>query len=171
MPTYARRDDYVINAIGYAIPNTSVTYFVEPGETLATIYADENGVTPAANPQFTDGLGHAVAYLLSGLYTIVYAGRQIQTLTLPNQAVGFGGSGTTVTTFAGIPQGTIDGVNRVFTLTNAGTPLTAAPTQLMVWLNFPLIQNVGYTISGVNITYAVAPQTTDTIWSQGVTTS
>jgi hypothetical protein len=60
-------------------------------------------------------------------------------------------------------------VNQVFTLTNGGTPLTASPTQVTVWLNFPLVPGVGYTLSGVTIIYTNAPQTTDTIWAEGYT--
>lgn len=171
MATYSRRDDTVQNGLGYAIPNVAVTYYVQPGLTLATIYNDANGDATIPNPQYTDGLGHAVAYMGPGLYTITYSGAQIQTLTLADQSVGGAGSGSTVTAFAGTPQGTQDGVNRVFTLTNNGTPLVTAPTQLDVWCNFPLVVNVGYTISGVTIVYTTAPQPTDTIWAQGVTIS
>ncbi|HXF12275.1 MAG TPA: hypothetical protein VN517_03935 [Terriglobales bacterium] len=170
MPTYFRRDDSVQNALGYAIPNIAVTYYVEPGLTLATVYSGPEGGA-ATNPQLTDGLGHAEAYMSPGQYTITYSGAQIQTLTLPDQTLGGSGSGNTVTTFAGVPQGTQDGVNRVFTLTNAGVPLTSAPTQLEVWNNISLVVNVGYTISGVTIVYATAPQPLDTIWAQGVTIS
>jgi len=170
MATFYRRDDFVQNALGYAMQNVAVTYFLEPGLTLATVYAAPAGVTPAANPQFTDGLGHAEAYMAAGQYTVTYTGSQIQTLSLPDQNIGpvTVTSGNTVTTFAGIPAGTQDGTNRVFTLTNAGTPLSSSPSQAVVWKNFPLVVNVGYTISGVTIVYAVAPSTSDTIWAQGV---
>ena len=172
MPTYFRRDDYVQNGIGYAVPNIAVTYYVEPGLTLATIYEDENGVTVASNPQFTDGLGHAYAYMATGLYTITYSGSTIQTLTLPDQPIGgISGVGSTITTFAGNLQGTIDGVNRVFTITNGGTPLTIAPTQVTVWDNFPLANGTGYTVSGVTVVFAAAPQPGDTVYSQGFTVS
>jgi hypothetical protein len=170
MPTYFRRDDTVQNAIGYAVPNIAVTYYVEPGLTLATVFSGPEGGA-ATNPQFTNGLGQAAAYMPSGQYTITYSGAQIQTLTLPDQNVGGEGGGSTVTIFAGRPQGTQDGVNRVFTLTNAGTPLTSPPSLAEVWNNFPLVVNVGYTLSGVTIVYTVAPLTTDTIWAQGVTVS
>jgi hypothetical protein len=171
MATYVRRDDYAQNALGYAVPNVAVTYYLEPGLTLATVYTDSTGDTVATNPQLTDGLGHAVAYMVAGEYTIVYSGSQIQTLTLPDQSVGGAGSGTNVVAFAGVPAGAVNGVNRVFTLTNAGTPLTAEPTQLTVWQNFPLVQGVGFTISGTSIIYTNAPQTTDVLWAQGVTIS
>lgn len=177
MATYFRRDDFVQNALGYAVPNVAVAYYVQPGLTLATVYTDSTGGTLADNPQLTDGLGHAEAYMASGLYTVTYSGAQIQTLTLPDQDVGAAGGGSTVAAFAGIPQGTVDGVNRVFTLTNGGTPLTTAPTQVTAWLNFPLIEGEGFTVSGVTLTYATAPQAAsgsspaDSIWAQGVTIS
>lgn len=176
MATYVRRDDFVQNALGYAVPNVAVTYYNEPGLTLATVYETATG-TVAPNPQYTDGLGHAEAYMAAGVYTITYSGPQIQTLTLPDQSVGGSSGGNIVTAFAGVPSGTIDGVNRVFTLTNAGVALTAAPSQVTVWLNYPLIQNEGYTLSGVTIIFNVAPQAAsgsvpaDSIWAQGVTIS
>lgn len=171
MATYYRRDDTVQNALGYAIPNVAVTYYVQPGLTLAQVYTDATGDTPTTNPQYTDGLGHAEAYMIPGQYTITYSGEQIQTLTQTDQNVGGEGAGSTVITFQGVPSGTVDGVNRVFTLTNNGTPLTTVPTQAEVWLNFPLALNVGYTISGVTIVYATAPVSADTIWAQGITVS
>lgn len=176
MPAYFRRDDNVQNGLGYAIPNCAVTYYTQPSLALATVYNDGNGDEEISNPQFTDGLGHTAAYMAAGLYTIVYSGMQIQTLTFPDQDVGGAGSGSSITLFAGIPQGTIDGTNRVFTLTNAGVPLTSVPSQVEVWKNFSLIPNdpAGYTITGISIVYAVAPQppagggTGDSIWAQGV---
>ena len=172
MATYFRRDDFVQNALGYAIPNVAVTYYLQPALTLASVFSSSTGGA-SSNPQITDGLGHAVAYLATGTYTIAYSSAQIQTLTLADQNVGAagGGSGNTVIPFAGVPQGTIDGTNRVFVLTNAGVPFTAPPTQSEVWLNTPLISGVGYTLTGVTIVYAVAPQTRDTLWAQGLTIS
>ena len=156
MPAYFRRDDFVDAAIfGYSIPNIAVTYLVQPGLALAAVFSGPSGGA-TTNPQFTDGLGHAVAYVAAGIYTIVYSGEQIQTMTLPDQSVGAGGSGG-VTVFAGIPSGTIDSVNRVFTLAVPSSPL-----QDTVWLNFPLIVDVGYTATWatgtLTIVYAVAPQ-------------
>ena len=172
--TYYRRDDYVQMAILFgAIPNTAVTYYTQPGLALATIYADPNGVTQIANPQFTDGFGHAVAYMAAGTYTVTYSGPQIQTLTLPDQIVGPGGGGSSVTAFAGVPSGTVDGVNRVFTLTNNGVNLTTPPTQATVWKNFPLVPDsgsgTGYTLSGVTVVYDVAPTSSDEIYAEGFT--
>ena len=156
--SYFRRDDFVDAAIfGYSIPNIAVTYLMQPGLTPATVYANATGAGGAvANPQFTDGLGHAVAYVAAGTYTIIYSGEQIQTMTLPDQSIG-GAGGSSVTFFAGVPSGAIDGVNRVFTFAVPSDPL-----QFSVWLNFPLIVNVGYTASWatetLTIVYAVAPQ-------------
>jgi hypothetical protein len=170
MPTYFRRDDRVVNGLGYAIPNNAVTYYAEPVLTLATVYADENGITPIPNPQFTDGLGQTAAYMLPGLYTIIYSGPQIQAITFPNQLVGGGGGGggSTVAVWEGTPAGAVDGVNRTFTLTNGGTPLNTPPTQATVWVNFPLVPEDGYTLSGITVTYLVAPQVGDTVFAQGV---
>lgn len=171
MPAYFRRDDFVQMAIGYAVPNVAVTYYTQPGLTLAEVFSGPEGGA-ASNPQFSDGFGHAIAYMAAGLYTITYSGAQIQTLTLPDQDVGAsGGGGSTVSVFAGTPSGTIDGVNRVFTLTNAGTPLVTAPTQAEVVLNVPLVPGVGYTLTGVTIVYATAPEVGDTLWAQGFTVS
>lgn len=174
MPTYFRRDDSVQNALGYAVPNVAVSYYVQPGLTLATVYSGPEGGA-ATNPQFTDGLGHTAAYMEAGEYTITYSGEQIQTLTFQDQNVGGGGSGNTVTVFSGTPAGTIDGVNRVFTLTNDGTPLTSAPTQATIWKNFPLIPDsgsgTGYTLTDVTIVYDVAPQVGDELYADGYTLS
>jgi hypothetical protein len=74
--------------------------------------------------------------------------------------------------FAGVPTGTIDGTNRVFTMVNGSTPLASIPSQSTVWLNVPLIQGLGYSLSVVSsqvkITYAVAPQTGDALYDQGL---
>lgn len=181
MPTFFRRDDFVESGIGYAIPNVAVTYYLQPALTLASVFTGPSGGV-ATNPQFTDGLGHAVAYMGAGQYTIVYSGAQIQTLTLPDQNVGGSGSGSTVTLFQGIPAGTVDGVNRVFTLTNLGTPLTTAPTQVTPTFN-GTVQELnapgpnGYTISGVTIVFNTPPQpaaggvAADRIYVQGETVS
>lgn len=158
MPTYYVRNDEVKNGLGYAIPDVSVTYYLQPGLTLASVFSGPSGGA-ASNPQITNGLGQTTAYLAAGQYTITYSGAQIQTLTLPDQNVGGTGSGSTVVLFEGIPQGTIDGTNRVFTLTNGGTPLTSPPSQIYPTLNGSLLQpSVGYTLSGVIITYTDAPQ-------------
>src|SRR5215472_13898677 len=172
----ARRDDWLTDAQGRALAGAQVFYMTQPANTsvfpptpLATIYSNLTG-TPESNPQFTDGFGHAVAYAdESILYTIAY----YHPLFGPNPIVlidqNFGGTGTTgmgFNPFSGVPSGTIDGTNTVFTLAVAGNPVS-----LTVWLNFPLIQGLGYTASWASgtltITYAVAPQTGDSLYAQG----
>lgn len=164
--SFFRRDDFVINGLGAAVPNTAVTYYTEPGLTLATVYNDASGDVIIGNPQFTDGLGHAAAYMAVGLYTITYSGAQIQTLTLQDQSVGFSGGGGSVTVFSGTPSGTINGTNQVFTFS-----VPSAPVFLIVSLNYPLVAGVGYTSSWVSgtltITYTTAPQPGDTVYVQG----
>jgi hypothetical protein len=72
-----------------------------------------------------------------------------------------GGGGSSYTPFGEIPTGTINGTNRVFTL-------SVTPSLVNVWLNFPLIPNVGYTIVGNTITYANAPDIGDSIYANGL---
>lgn len=86
------RNDTVTNALGQAIPNIAVTYYTQPSLALATVYSSTT-CTPLTNgnPQFTNGLGQATAYLVPGLYTITYSGAQIQTQTLADQQIGGGG--------------------------------------------------------------------------------
>jgi hypothetical protein len=181
MPTYHRRDDWVdMSIFGQAIPNVAVTYYVQPSLALAPVFDGPEG-NPVSNPQITDGTGHSIAYVSPGIYTITYSGMQLQTLILPDQEVaeggGGGGGGSTVTAFAGVPQGVIDGVNRAFTLTNAGIPLTTFPTQATVWFNFPLVPGIGYTLTGVTIIYSNPPQPAsggspaDAIYAEGFTIS
>lgn len=177
MPTYYRRDDQVINGIGQCVPNGFVTYFVQPSLALATCFNDPNGDEIVSNPQLTSGLGQTAVYLSPGIYTVQYSGPQILTQTLPDQVVGPAGSGSNVVPFAGVPQGVIDGSNTVFTLTNAGIVIPGPVSQMTVWLNDPLIPNVGFTVTGPNqITYLNPPQpasddspTPDYIWAQGFT--
>lgn len=184
----ARRDDSLTDAQGRALAGAQVFYCepqpantsVIPPSPLATVYSDLAG-TPATNPQITDGFGHAIAYLDDTvLYTIVY----VHPLFGPNPVVwqdqwlgGGGGSGN-VSLFAGTPTGTIDGTNKTFVVVNGSTPLTALPSQITAWLNFPLIEGLGYVLAVVGgqlqITYAVAPQpaaggvTADAIYAQGI---
>jgi hypothetical protein len=93
----------------------------------------------------------------------------------PDQFVG--SSSGAPTPFSGVPTGTIDGTNRVFTMVNGSTPLAAIPSQSTVWLNFPLINGLGYALSVVSsqvkITFANAPQPAsgsvpaDSLYAQG----
>jgi len=171
----ARDDRWVTDAQGRALSGAQVYYCApqpastgaNPPSPLATIYSDMNG-TPQTNPVITDGFGHSVAYLTEGvLYTVaVY-----HPLFGPNPVVLTDqvASSSSFIPFEGIPAGTIDGTNHDFVLTNAGIPLTKVPSQVTVWKNFPLIVNDanGYTLSGVTITYAVAPTSGDSLYAQG----
>jgi len=172
----ARRDDWLTDAQGRALSGAAVYYCTQPANTsvippspLATIYSNISG-TPETNPQYTDGFGHAIAYANDAvLYTIVYVHPLFgpDPVILLDQSFGGGGSGGSgFTPFAGTPSGTIDGTNRVFTLAVAGNPV-----ELTVWLNFPLIVSLGYIYSWASgtltITYAIAPQTGDSLYAQG----
>lgn len=158
----ARRDDTVTNTIGTCIPGALVYYYENspayPNGALATVYSDLTG-TPTANPQLADGFGHVVAYLEdSVLYTIVYHYPTGFDLIYPDQSVGGGGNGSSLTPFAGVPSGIKNGTNCVFTFAIPRAP--ASPPS--VWCNFPLIYGLGFTYSWASgiltITYAVAPQ-------------
>lgn len=183
----ARRDDWLQDAQGRALAGAQVYYCNQPATTnvvppspLATIYSDLIG-TVEANPQITDGFGHSVAYMDDTvLYTIVYVHPLFgpNPVVLKDQSLGSGGGGgNTITSFAGIPTGTINGTNAQFTVVNGSTPVTQFPTQITAWLNFPLIQGLGYTLSLIGgqlkITYANPPQPSsgetpaDAIYAQG----
>lgn len=170
-----RRDDTIQNTLGHAIAGASVVYLTQPANTsaltpLANVYSDTTG-TPTTNPQITDGYGHAAAYLNDGqLYTIVYVYPNSTKVIYPDQFVG--SSSGAPTPFSGIPSGTIDGTNTVFTMVNGSTPLTSIPTISFVWTNFDLINGLGYALSvvggQVKITFATAPQIGDAIFAQGL---
>jgi hypothetical protein len=126
------------------------------------------------NPVVTDGFGHAVAYLTAGiLYTIEFVHPLFGSnpVILKDQQVE-GSGGTGYTPFSGVPSGTINGINRVFTLTNGGIAIpNTTPVQIIAWMNFPLIQGLGFTVSGNQLTFAVAPQsgtTGDVIYASGL---
>lgn len=171
----ARDDRWLADALGRALPGAQVYWCLQPASTgsnppspLATIYTSISGSTPITQPVLTDGFGHADAYMDdSVLYTVVYwhplFGSNPVVLTDQRIGGGSGGSSQTVTPFAGIPSGTIDGSNKTFTLTNNGAALTVLPTQATVCLNIPLIPGLGYTgptLTGgvVQVTFANAPQ-------------
>ena len=162
----ARDDRYVTDAQGRALAGAQVYWCTQPASTasnppspLATIYTDIAGGTTEAQPVLTDGFGHAYAYMEdSVLYTVVVWHPLFGSLpvVLPDQSLS-GSSGNAMTPFGGVPSGTIDGTNKVFTY---AVPLN--PSQVTVWLNYPLVTGVGYTTSWASgtltITYATAPQ-------------
>lgn len=160
MALYYRRDDDVQNGLGEAVPNLSVTYYLQPALSLAVIYYDPAGTEPAPNPQYTNGLGQTAAYMAPGFYTIVYAGEQIQTLTYPDQLVGPGAGGS-----GGAdrrkPTPEPDGTTRIFTIPGS-TPTN--PSNDFFFAGGSYVEyTVAYTVSGNTITWvgAVPPQTGD----------
>ena len=167
----ARDDRWVTDAQGRALAGCIIYYLTQPANTavfpptpLATLFTDTEG-DPGVNPVITDGFGHSIAYLNNGiLYTIAL----YHPLFGPNPVVltDQGISGPIFRDFQGIPAGTINGTNTVFTFAVAG-----APVQTSVWNNFTLVLNVGYTLSWLSgtltITFAVAPQPGDSLYVQG----
>ena len=162
-----RDDRWCADAQGRALAGAQVYWCTQPASTatnppspLATAYIDL-AEDPLTQPALTDGFGHAFAYLDdSVLYTVVIWHPLFgeNPVVLPDQSLaGGGGGGSSLIPFAGTPSGTINGTNTVFTFA-----VPANPTQLTVWLNFPLINGLGYTWSWtggtLTITYAVAPQ-------------
>lgn len=160
MSTFYRRDDEVQNGLGQAMPNIAVAYYTQPGGVLATIYADPAGATPIANPQYTNGLGQTAAYMAPGLYTVVYSGSQIQTLTYPDQIVGEGAA--VASTPPMTPTPAADGTVRIFTLPSA--PPNPAGDQFFVAGSL-VSYGVAYTVSGTTLTWigAVPPQEGDSL--------
>lgn len=77
-------------------------------------------------------------------------------VTVPNAAGTSSGYGFPV---AGIPIGTIDGVNRIFYIPSL--PIT---NTLIVWKNFPLIPDIGYILNGNELIFSVAPQIGDNLY-------
>ncbi len=162
-----RDDRWCADAQGRALAGAQVYWCTQPASTatnppspFATAYTDL-ALDPLTQPALTDGFGHADAYLDdSVLYTVVIWHPLFgeNPVVLPDQSLaGGGGGGRSLIPFAGTPSGTINGTNTVFTYA-----VPANPTQLTVWLNFPLINGLGYTWSWtggtLTITYAVAPQ-------------
>lgn len=184
----ARDDRFVTDAQGRALAGAMVFWLTQPatvGPTpppspLAPLFTDLTGATPLAQPVLTDGFGHADAYMDDTVLHTVAVYHPLfgpNPVVLPDQSLGGGGGGGTVTPFAGIPSGTIDGTNTTFVIVNGSTPLTVIPDQIVVWLNFPLIQGVGYTLAVVAgqlvVTFANAPQpasgggAADAIYAEG----
>jgi hypothetical protein len=171
-----RDDRYITDAQGRALAGVAVYYCTQPANTstippspLATVYTNNTG-TVGSNPVYTDGYGHSVAYLQdTQLYTLVCDDPLFfEPLVLIDQTIpGTGGGGTSYTPFGPTtPSGTVDGANRVFTVSIPGNPVS-----LTVVNNYVLTQGVGYTASWssgtLTITYAFAPSPGDTLSVQG----
>lgn len=161
-----RRDDTVVNALGNAISGATCYYLGQPANLdaltpLLSIYSDSAG-TSEANPQVTDGLGHAVAYLSDGaLFTVVYVYPNNAMVVYPDQYVG-GTPGNAITPVsASSGAGTITGAipGSVFTL-----PSTPMANTLLLQVNGQVLtQNLGYTLAGAVVTLAQALQNGDSI--------
>lgn len=187
----ARAEITTQDGLGRALAGAAVYWLLQPATVpvsqppspLATVYTDITGDTPLTQPILTDGFGYAYCYLDDTvLYTLAIYHPLFGTnpLVYPDQAYGGGaggGGGTTLTPFAGVPQGTVNGVNTVFTVVNGATPLTVLPSQITVWFNFPLIQGLGYSLAVVagqlQVTFANPPQPAsggspaDALYAQG----
>jgi hypothetical protein len=187
----ARMDWTVQDGLGRALAGAQVFWCTQPATVpstpppspLASVYADIDGATPITQPVLSDGFGHVDAYMDDSiLYTVVIYHPLFgqNPLVYPDQAVNGPGGTTGLTPFAGTPTGTINGTNRTFVVVNGSTPLTALPSQITAWLDFPLIKGLGYTLAVVSgqlqITFAVAPQPAsggnpaDSIYAQGLYT-
>lgn len=72
--------------------------------------------------------------------------------------------------FAGALTGTKDGVNKIFTITNGGSPIGVTPLQAFVWQNFIKIPGIGYTLgpSPGQVQFTDAPDPTDDLYAEGV---
>jgi hypothetical protein len=164
-----RIDRVVQTAQGQAVAGALVYFLTQPADVdtltpLANVFSSSGGAA-GANPQVTDGLGQVGCYLDNGqLYTIVVVSPFLETQVYPDQNLG--NAPATSTIFAETPAGTIDGTNRVFTL-------TVAPTLLFLQQNLGvLVPGVGYTTAVVadvfTITFAVAPQPGDSLYASGI---
>jgi hypothetical protein len=160
-----RIDRTVQTAQGQAVAGALMYFLTQPADVetltpLANVYSDLAG-TPAPNPQTTDGLGQVGCYLdNTQLYTIVVVSPFIETQVYPDQNLG--NSPSTSSTFAQVPAGTINGVNKVFTL-------TLAPVLLFLQYNSAVLQpGVGYTLSGSTVTLAIAPEVGDSLYASGI---
>jgi hypothetical protein len=71
------------------------------------------------------------------------------------------GTAPITTPVSGVPAGVQDGINTVFTI-----PTPPDNSTLLVWDNFPLVNNIGYTLSGTVLTYTYAPAPTDNLFYQ-----
>lgn len=78
-------------------------------------------------------------------------------------------SSGTLFSFAGPLTGTKDGVNKIFTITNSGSPIGKTPAEIDVWDNFPLIPGVGYTLGPAagQVQFTTAPDADHDLFAKG----
>ncbi len=166
MSSLYRRDDWSTDGLGRALSGLQVYVCYQPADTesvppspLATIYSDNAGADPITQPVLTDGFGHSFWYAPEGSYTIVFYSPLTQEVVLEDQALVPYASVTVTykndTSNAGSITGSINGTNRVFTLSGAPAP----PNSLMFMVN-GLVQ-AGWSLSGSTVTLAVAPHSGD----------
>lgn len=99
----ARFDSWVRSVVGPAAAGAQVYICSQPAvvssvppSPLVSLFTDNTGSTPLANPLIADGFGHAYGYVAAGTYTVVVViGGRIQQ-TYPDQLVG-GGAGASST--------------------------------------------------------------------------
>jgi len=91
--TLDRLDFWVRNALGQAVAGAQLYLAAQPANItsvppapLIQLYADNNGVTPLAQPLNTDGLGHVAAYGQAQLYTLVVVNHGVIQNVFPDQA-------------------------------------------------------------------------------------
>jgi hypothetical protein len=161
-----RRDDTVTNTLGNAIAGAKVYYLEQPADVsaltpLAAVYADMTG-TPVSNPQESDGFGHVVAYLNSGVFfTVVYVYPNGSQQVYADQFVG-GTPGNNLTPVqVSTGAGTITGAIPGSTFTLPSSPM--ANTIILQANGQVLTLGLGYNISGVVVTLARALQSGDNL--------
>lgn len=116
-------------------------------------------------PQLAQGeLGYAVdtQRLFIGMGTPEVGAPMVGNMEIITMATANTVSPSVPTPVSGNIAGTIDGNNTVFTL-----PVTNyVEGSLIIWCNFPLIPNIGYTANGNTITFANAPSAGDVLFFQ-----
>jgi hypothetical protein len=100
---FARFDGTIENAVGYAIAGAQVFVCTQPASTgsippspLASLFSDNLGTIPLANPVTSDGDGNFFFYVAPGVYTFVYFDpfNRIPTQIFADQATAAAGGGT-----------------------------------------------------------------------------
>jgi hypothetical protein len=163
MAVYFRNDQWTTDAMGNAISGAAVYVCSQPATTtsippspLVSLFEDPAGTIPITNPVISDGYGHSFFYVASGTYTLVTYSPQIQTVILPDQII----SGVVSPITTSPLSGAINGTNRVFTIPSAPSNF------LMVFLNGVLqLPGTNFTITGLTITFNIAPETGDQLWA------
>lgn len=107
----AFRNGWTVRDIqGNAVPNASVYWCTQPATTnvvppspLASLFTDSTGVTPATNPQVTNGFGQVATYLNQGTYTVVEVWGGVVQNVYPDQIVGISSGGSVTSVALSVP--------------------------------------------------------------------